>query len=91
MAGLGLLFAAMMVVFLVLLGLFAGQVGAWLQKKKGAPVLLNSAAGKLLAGPPVSPVPLGSAWSPEAMGYSVAKTLSIVSCREGSSSMSLAR
>lgn len=50
MAGLGLLFAAMTVVFLVLLGLFAGQVGAWLQKKKGAPVLLNSAAGTLLVG-----------------------------------------
>ena len=50
MAGLGLLFALMTVVFLVLLGLCAGQIGSWLQGRKGAPVLLNSAAGTLLVG-----------------------------------------
>lgn len=50
MAGLGLLFAAMTVVFLVLLGLFAGSIGAWLQRIKGAPIIINRAAGSILIG-----------------------------------------
>ena len=50
MAGLGLLFAAMTVVFLVLLGLFAGKIGAWLQSKKDAPIIINRAAGSILIG-----------------------------------------
>ncbi|MGI9535635.1 MAG: LysE family translocator [Desulfocapsaceae bacterium] len=48
MAGLGLLFALMTVVFLMLLGIFAGQIGSWLQQKKQVASHINSAAGSAL-------------------------------------------
>ena len=48
LAGLGLLFALMTVVFLMLLGFFAGQIGTWLQKKKHLASHINSAAGSAL-------------------------------------------
>lgn len=48
MAGLGLLFALMTVLFLLLLGCFAGQVGAWLQRKRTIASHLNTAAGSAL-------------------------------------------
>ena len=48
MAGLGLLFASMTVVFLMFLGLFAGQIGTWLQQKKQVASLINTGAGSAL-------------------------------------------
>ena len=48
MAGLGLLFASMTAVFLMFLGLFAGQIGTWLQQKKRLASQINSGAGSAL-------------------------------------------
>lgn len=48
MAGLGLLFAFMTVIFLLVLGLFAGQIGSWLQHRKQVTSHINGGAGSAL-------------------------------------------
>lgn len=46
--GLGLLFALMTVIFLVILGLFAGKIGSWLQKNKRIASNINTVTGSAL-------------------------------------------
>ena len=48
LAGLGLLFALMTIVFLMFLGFFAGQIGTWLQQKKDVASRINTVAGSAL-------------------------------------------
>ena len=48
MAGLGLLFALMTVIFLLVLGLFAGQIGSWLQQRRKVTQHINGGAGSAL-------------------------------------------
>ena len=48
MIGLGLIFALLTIIFLIILGLFAGAIGAWLRERKGIAGKITIGSGTVL-------------------------------------------